>query len=629
MENDANYALVGALALAIVVALFGFVYWFAGPLNSAAMKSYNIVFTGAVSGIGVGTDVQFNGIKVGQVKSIDLDPNDTNHVVALVEVAADTPIKADTKTLMGFQGLTGIGSIQFSGGSQAAGPPVPPEGQTIPTLYAERSDFQSILNGLTTTLSGASTAVDRLNGFLDNNDKKLDATVDNIQNFSAALAANSDGLKTFLASISDVGQQIGPMASDIRGLSSDLRTLVQAVPPGQVTQVSQDVSTFTASLARNSAQMDEFFATATKVADNLNDVSTGLKSATTTIDQVTQQIDPAAIGRVVANVDTLTSKLGANADNISTVIANVTTLSDSLNKSAADVSTFTGMLAQNSGQIDTIIGATANLSGSFDDIAAGLKTAVASIEQVTKAVDPAAINRVVANIDSFSSKLGANAQNVDTVMANVTTLSDSLNKSAADVSTFTSTLSRSSGQIDTVLNAAATLATNLNEITTGLKSTVATIDQVTKAVDPAAIGRVVANVDTFSGKLGENAGNIDTVMTNLTTLSTSLNQSATTVDAILARVNGMVSTAGDEGLFDELTAAAKSVHTLADQLNASTSRIASGLGDFTTGGLPNFTALAVDARATLQRLDRVVRNLESNPQSLIFGGQTVRDYDKH
>jgi len=44
--------------------------------------------------------------------------------------------------------------------------------------------------------------------------------------------------------------------------------------------------------------------------------------------------------------------------------------------------------------------------------------------------------------------------------------------------------------------------------------------------------------------------------------------------------------------------------------------------------LPGYASLAQEARATLQQLDRVVRNLESNPQGLIFGGDTVREYNK-
>ena len=530
MENNANYALVGALATAVLVALFGFVYWFAGPTSNVATKPYDVVFTGTVSGITRGTDVQFNGLKVGQVNSVVLDPTDTNRVLARIEVGAGTPVKADTRVMMGFQGLTGSGSVQLSGGSAAAGEPPVPAGATVPVLYAETSNFQSILDGLSATANGAATAVNRLNSLLDTNDTKLNATIANIESFSAALAANSDGVQSFLASVSDAGKQIGPMADEISSLSADLRGLVQAVPPAQVAKAVADVTTFTDSLARNSSEIDEFFATTSVLANNLTELTKGLSASVAVIDQVAAEIDPTAIGRVLANVDTFSGQMTAMST---------------------------------------------DLRGILDAMPAA---------KVASVVD--------------------------------------------NVSTFTGTLARNSDQLDTFLSALAGLPEKVNGIIDGLSASVGVIDQVTAEIDPKLVGRVLANVDTFSARLGDNADNVDTVIANATSLTTQLNNSAGRIDSILAKVDGVVSSAEGQGMFDQIASAATSVRKLADQLNASTAGIAVGLNNFTSRGLTEYSALAAEARATLQRLDRVVRNLENNPQSLIFGGETVRDYNK-
>lgn len=436
MENNANYALVGVLAAAVFAALFAFVYWFAAPAANVALKPYDIVFTGTVSGIARGTDVTFNGIRIGQVSTVQLDPEDSNRVVARVDVDATVPIRADTKVMTGFQGLTGGGSVQLSGGTVAAGdPPVGP-GRAVPTLYAQVSDFQSIIDGLSSTVNGASTAVSRINSLLDANDDKINTTLANIESFSSALAANSDGVQNALASISEAGKQIGPMAEQIGDLSAKVSALVEAVPPEDVAKVVADVTIFSDSLARNSDQIDKFFATTSVLSDNLTQLTEGLHSAVAVIDQVAAEIDPTIVGRVLANVDKFATSLGNNTDNVDTIVANVTSVTD----------------------------------------------------------------------------------------------------------------------------------------------------QLTRSVEK--------------------------------------------VDSILAQVDSSVSSVEGQGLFNDIAQAAQSVRALADQLNASTARIASGLNDFTSRGLSEYTALAVDARGTLQRLDRVVRNLENNPQGLIFGGETVRDYTK-
>lgn len=535
MENNANYAFVGALFVAIVVALFGFVYWFANPGADSATKSYNIVFKGAVSGIGRGTDVTFNGIRVGQVTEIDIDPNDANRVVARISVGADTPVKADTRAVSGFTGLTGAGSVQMSGGSTNAGEPPVLEGDDVPTLYAESSDVQSVIDGLATTLSGASQAVDRLNGFLDSNSSKLDATISNLETFSGALASNSDGVEAFMNSVGELGDQLEPAITEISSLSAELRKLVEAVPPEQVSSIVSNANTFTESLSRNSAQIDSVLAEAGTLV-------TDLKASVAVINEVTANVDPEAVGRVVANVDRVTEELN-------------TRLGPTLDE----------------------------LSGLSSDIRA-----------VVAAVPPEQVKTIVANVNTFSE-----------------------------------TLSRNSGTVDTVLADAGTLLANLNDMSGGLKESLVVIEQVVAEIDPAQIGRVVDNVDSFSQRLGNNADNVDEIIANIKSVSATLESSAGQVQSILDRVDGLVANADGQGLFDDLAAAARSVRELADDLNDHAGSIASGLDDFANRGLPEYGALASDARATLRRLDRVVRNLEANPQSLVFGGgETVREYNK-
>ncbi|WDR03306.1 MlaD family protein [Devosia algicola] len=624
MENNANYALVGALATAIIAALFAFVYWFAGPSSNVPMKAYDVVFTGTVSGIGRGTDVQFNGIKVGQVRNVALDPTDTANVVARIEVNAGTPVKADTRVLMGFQGLTGVGSVQLSGGTDTAGEPPVTEGHSVPTLHAEVSDFQSILDGLSATINGTSTAVSRLNGFLDTNDEKLNTTIANVETFSTALASNADGIEAFMASVSDAGQEIGPLAEEITKLSSDTRKLVNAVSPDQVAKAVSDVTSFTDSLSRNSGKVDEFFTTTAELSKNLNDLTIGLKDSMDVIDKVTAEIDPTAIGRVVDNVDTLSANMTSLTANINGIVETIPT--GQIEQVIADVGTFAETLARNSGAVDTFVASASDLTKTLGAMAADLSPSIDVINATTAEIDPQAIGRLIDNADNASQELSTLATDLRGLAAAVPTAD--IQQVVADVGVFTDTLARNSTEIDKFFETTSTLSTTITSFVDGLNASAKVINEVAAGIDPQAIGRVIDNVDAFSRKLGDNADNVDTIVANVTSVSNGLTGSVDQVNEILAKINDTVSSTEGQGLFEELSAAAKSVRLLADQLNASTSNIAVGLNSFTSRGLASYTSLAEEARATLQSLDRVVRNLESNPQGLIFGGETVREYNK-
>ena len=75
METKANYIATGAFTLAVIVGAFGFIFWFQNTGRSTAQATYRVVFDGSVSGLRTGAAVLFNGIRVGEVAELALDPD--------------------------------------------------------------------------------------------------------------------------------------------------------------------------------------------------------------------------------------------------------------------------------------------------------------------------------------------------------------------------------------------------------------------------------------------------------------------------------------------------------------------------------------------------------------------------
>ena len=65
METKANYILIGAFTLVISVALLLFGLWAAKYSSERSWQQYQIVFDEAVTGLSVGSPVQYNGIAIG------------------------------------------------------------------------------------------------------------------------------------------------------------------------------------------------------------------------------------------------------------------------------------------------------------------------------------------------------------------------------------------------------------------------------------------------------------------------------------------------------------------------------------------------------------------------------------
>ena len=75
METKASYIVTGAFTLAVIAGVFGFLYWVQNGAGGGGERSvYRVVFAGSVSGLRPGAAVLFDGMRVGEVTKLALDP---------------------------------------------------------------------------------------------------------------------------------------------------------------------------------------------------------------------------------------------------------------------------------------------------------------------------------------------------------------------------------------------------------------------------------------------------------------------------------------------------------------------------------------------------------------------------
>ena len=103
MERKAHYALIGLFTFAVVAGAFGFVFWLHHSSGKKQAVAYRVIFDRTVSGLHVGGNVLFNGIRVGEVTRLTLDPDKPSQVVAMLAVNKATPIRSDTKVGLEFK----------------------------------------------------------------------------------------------------------------------------------------------------------------------------------------------------------------------------------------------------------------------------------------------------------------------------------------------------------------------------------------------------------------------------------------------------------------------------------------------------------------------------------------------
>ena len=247
METRANYALIGAFTLAVIAGAFGFVYWFAGADKAVNTKLYRLVFTSSVSGLSRGASVLFNGLKVGEVTSIGL-AEDPRIVNAMISVDPRTPIKTDTRARLESTGFTGVANVALTGGTAGAPFLANAKDGGPPTINAEPSELQNIIDTLQNLSGKIDGLITRADNLVGDNQQTITNTLKNVEKVTGAFADNADGMKDLVANLSAVSTDLKPfveslgrnsgsvdeVAANIRELTAKLNTTADKID-GQLT----------------------------------------------------------------------------------------------------------------------------------------------------------------------------------------------------------------------------------------------------------------------------------------------------------------------------------------------------------------------------------------------------------
>jgi phospholipid/cholesterol/gamma-HCH transport system substrate-binding protein len=414
METKANYVLIGAFTLAVIVGAFMFVLWFSGASKTAEHKTYRIVFTGSVSGLSRGSSVLFNGLNVGAVTAISILAKDPSKVAALIDIAGSTPVKTDTKARLESQGLTGVAAIALTGGAETAAALEPGADGEPPTIEAERSDFQNLLENVQRLSGKADSVLEKADKLIGDNGPAITDTLKNVDAFSKALADNSSGVNAALSGVADLGKTLGPLSKRLEGLSDDVDKLVKAVDADKVRGVVDNVQKFSATLANNQGHLDGILTDTAALAKKLNETAGQLDGALGDIRNLAKAIDPQKIASVVDRVQTLAASI--EPDKIHDIVGNVDALSQTLSRNQANVD----------GVLSNAAVVAKNLTGTSEK----LNAALGDFSNLAKAVDAKKIASVVDNAQQFSQTLSDNKANVDGAIKHASELAAKLDNSA-------------------------------------------------------------------------------------------------------------------------------------------------------------------------------------------------------
>jgi len=261
MEPKVNYILVGSFVAFLGAAVLVGILWLGKTDYRGTYDRYEAYMKESVAGLSVDSTVKYRGVDVGRVKAIALNPNNPEEVLLTMDIVRGTPIKNDTIAVLETQGLTGLATINLTGGSRDAPSLQAQEGQAYPVIKTGPSLFF-----------------------------RLDEAVSRL--------LSEEGLAQLLVNLDSAAK------GAVKVLDEENRTLLK--------QTIKDVSDVAQTIAAHKAQIEQSLNGAARSADNLVKLTTSLNEQVPTL--------LAGLNKSVAALGTATDELARTSKTIGTVV---------------------------------------------------------------------------------------------------------------------------------------------------------------------------------------------------------------------------------------------------------------------------------------------------------------------
>ncbi|WP_417425608.1 MlaD family protein [Hoeflea sp.] len=315
------------------------------------------------------------------------------------------------------------------------------------------------------------------------------------------------------------------------------------------------------------------------------------------------EADPSGVTNLLATADEILNRANRVIGQVEGFISDARS---PLTQTLKNAEAFTGALRDNADGIDQFLKSVSSLSGTVQSLSTRLEGTLGSVDRLINAVDPEKVGNIVTSIDKVASDVAASSGDITKTLESFRIAAESLQSFAADAG-------ESLKKVDT-------LVAGIDPEKVGQ-----TVDDIAAASADArkALADARGVAETFSARRED----FDVIITDVQQMSNRLNAASVRVDGVLAKIDGFLGEGDASSLIADAEATLKSFRDVANSLNARIGPIADNLQRFSGSGLRDVEALVNDARRSIERIERSISSIEQDPQRLIFGGDTVKQYD--
>lgn len=294
MENKVSYVLVGLFVVIFTTSLVILGIWLSSVKGRKEYITYAVYMEEAVSGLSEQSIVKFNGVPVGFIYRIQLDPQNVKNVRILVSIEKEVPVTVSTTATLKAQGLTGLTYMELLANSDTIELLKAQYGQPYPVIPSKPSLLVQLDGALREVTTNLKRMGDGFSGVFDkDNVKSIKRSLSGIATISETIAGRSREIDHSLQNMNRLLRRTAKVSEDLPDVMKQLKkTLANA---NKMT-TNMNLASIDAKDMFSEIKMT-FSNLSTQIMPNLHQLLSNMSSVSLDIQEITEQMryDPSVL----------------------------------------------------------------------------------------------------------------------------------------------------------------------------------------------------------------------------------------------------------------------------------------------------------------------------------------------
>ena len=253
MFKGNNNLTVGLFVSLSIVVFLGFVLWLTGRSGVEDMNQYSLMFHRDVTGLSIGGPVNYMGVNIGSVTSMQLVRNKDMNVRVDIEVYENTPVDSGTFASLAFQGITGVAIINLGSDPGQHDELALTPGREFPVIPVRDVGFAALLSTAPKIMSQMDELLTHANELF--NEENRTAIADTLGNLESMVSALAENRETIAGLPSELEKTLDGMQATV----DRLQDVIKGIEPG-LAATMDNITVTTENLAKLTARLDNWMA---------------------------------------------------------------------------------------------------------------------------------------------------------------------------------------------------------------------------------------------------------------------------------------------------------------------------------------------------------------------------------